>query len=235
MGTAYEYFAKRLLLAKWLKQIPHPKSVLVAGLPEVYGVSLDFLLFAEELGAEVTVVSERQSAIDRLEGALSAVQARNMLTSVQPNIRLIDNIVDINLDQKFDVIVCCEVLQRLSTAEKETYLTNLSKISNQIAIYTPNGDNAAHASHSGLDSVPFAEFNTLANNLNPQNFSSGYIDMPPFPPGITRTEDQRQHAESGLLETVAMHGLGFYAKMEKFFPTKIRRDNAHIVYGFLSL
>jgi hypothetical protein len=63
VGTAYEYFAKRLALGRWLKQVGRPVRMLVAGLPQKYGSSLDFLLLAEELGAEVTVVDERPSAL----------------------------------------------------------------------------------------------------------------------------------------------------------------------------
>ena len=70
MGTAYEYYAKRLALGRWLKARPRPASILVAGLPEKYGASLDFLLLAGELGAAVTVVDDRPAALDRLRGAL---------------------------------------------------------------------------------------------------------------------------------------------------------------------
>ena len=39
--------------------------------------------------------------------------------------------------------------------------------------------------------------------LSLQSFS-GYIDMPPFPPGITCDEAQRNHASSGRIEAAAM-------------------------------
>ena len=55
VGTAYEYFAKRLVLASWLPLLPRRPKVRILGLPEKYGVSLDFWLLADELGAELGV------------------------------------------------------------------------------------------------------------------------------------------------------------------------------------
>ena len=52
VGTAYEYFAKRLHLARWLKGTKPPQHILIAGLPEKYGASLDFMLLASEVEAE---------------------------------------------------------------------------------------------------------------------------------------------------------------------------------------
>ncbi|MBK8128985.1 MAG: hypothetical protein IPK53_08585 [bacterium] len=36
--------------------------------------------------------------------------------------------------------------------------------------------------------------------------------MPPFPPGITRSDEQREQATSGRMEALAMQGLGYYAR-----------------------
>src|SRR5690606_30513282 len=63
VGTAYEYFAKRLVLRPWLRQQPPVRRLLVAGLPEKYGASLDHLLLAEELGATAVVVDDRPPAL----------------------------------------------------------------------------------------------------------------------------------------------------------------------------
>ena len=59
----------------------------------------------------------------------------------------------------------------------------------------------------------------------------GFVDMPPFPPGITRSSAQREKASSGLLEGVAMWGLQAYAHAEPFAPSALKRRVAHIVYG----
>jgi hypothetical protein len=59
--------------------------------------------------------------------------------------------------------------------------------------------------------------------------------MPPFPPGITRSEDERARATTGLLEATAMRGLGWYAQLERFFPRSVRKAQSHIVYGLVRL
>jgi hypothetical protein len=60
---------------------------------------------------------------------------------------------------------------------------------------------------------------------------AGYIDMPPFPPGITRSDDQREQATSGRLEAFAMWGLQQYARGERLLPRALRQRQSHIVYA----
>ena len=59
----------------------------------------------------------------------------------------------------------------------------------------------------------------------------GYIDMPPFPPGITRSDEQREQATQGAFEAVVMGGLRGYAHAERFLPGAIRRRQSHIVFA----
>src|SRR5262252_6719711 len=76
VGTAYEYFAKRLILTRWLAKLPQARSLLIAGLPEKYGSSLDFLLLTQEMAvADVIVVDERPPALDKIRKSLAAAQA----------------------------------------------------------------------------------------------------------------------------------------------------------------
>jgi hypothetical protein len=63
MGTAYKYYVKRLILRRFLDGRLQPRSILIAGLPEKYGASLDFVLLGSELGATITVVDDRPWAI----------------------------------------------------------------------------------------------------------------------------------------------------------------------------
>lgn len=62
----------------------------------------------------------------------------------------------------------------------------------------------------------------------------GYIDMPPFPPGIIRSAKQRKEAAGGTLEAIAMWGLGYHARLEPYFPNTWRRNRSHIVYALCS-
>jgi hypothetical protein len=236
VGTAYEYFAKRLVLGRWLEGQQRPSRILIAGLPEKYGSSLDFLQLAEELGAEVTVVDERPLALDKLQYSLSAAQKAGWLTAVAPQTILVGSMDDLSaVSGSFDLAISSEVLQRLGVDEPANYVGQVNEMATAVALFTPNGDNPAHTNISGLSGLRLSELQNLVTLSPLHPFTvSGYIDMPPFPPGITRTDDQREQATSGRLEAIAMWGLGYYARAERFLPQSIRRSQSHIVYALLS-
>ncbi|MGB9485744.1 MAG: hypothetical protein WCD04_06500, partial [Terriglobia bacterium] len=81
IGTAYEYYAKRLVLARWLASLRPPRRLLIAGLPEKYGSSLDFFLLAQDLAVtEVVVIEDRPWALEKCRRSLAAAQAIGELT-----------------------------------------------------------------------------------------------------------------------------------------------------------
>lgn len=229
VGTAYEYFAKRLVLGRWLNGLPKPQRLLIAGLPEKYGSSLDFLQLAQELGVSVTIVDERPSALEKLQKSLAAVQKEGWLTAVSPQLISVPKLSDLSqLASTFDFCIGSEGLQRLEPAAQKAYVDHVRRLATFVALFAPNRDNMAHANISGLSGVTLADMQALAGTA-----ATGYIDMPPFPPGITRSDDQREQATSGKMEALAMWGLGYYARMEHFLPTAVRRKQSHIVYAFL--
>ncbi len=230
VGTAYEYFAKRLVLARWLKNQPRPGKVLLAGLPEKYGSSLDFLQLADELGAAVTIVDERPFALQKLQNSLAAAQKEGWLTAVSPQLLPVHHLADLReIAPDFDLCLGSEGLQRLDASDRPEYLRHACRLARRAALFAPNGDNMAHTNISGLSGVTLSEMRQLAGT----NAKTGYIDMPPFPPGITRTEDQREQATSGTFEAIAMWGLGYYARLEHLLPTAVRRRQSHIVYALI--
>ena len=239
VGTAYEYFAKRLILGRWLKNRPKPTSMLVAGLPEKYGCSLDFFLLAHEWGIRPIVVDQRQTALEKLARSIAVAQQIGELVGLEVDLLLVNDIVALDeIDGQFDLAICSEVLQGISAENRPNFLNRLNQLASQTAIFCPNADNAAHTNLSGLSGLTLNEIQALSalpSTRSPQSSSlTGYIDMPPFPPGITRDEDQREHATSGKFEAFAMWGLGYYARAERVIPTRIRRSQSHIVYSFSS-
>mgnify|MGYP001157941650 CR=1 FL=1 len=232
VGTAYEYFAKRLVLGGWLRRMKRPSRLLIAGLPEKYGSSLDFLQLANELGADVTVADERPSALAKFQSSLAAAQKEGWLTAVSPTLIPVASMAALaEVAGPFDLAIASEVVQRLDPAEREPYVARLGELATAVALFTPNGDNPAHTHISGLSGLTLAELQALFTR--PPLPATGYIDMPPFPPGITRTDEQREQATSGRLESLAMWGLGYYARAEKILPTAVRRRQSHIVYALL--
>ena len=208
VGTAYEYFAKRLTLGRWLKGQKRPFSILIAGLPQKYGTSLDFLQLADELGAAVTIADERPFSLKKLHNALKSAQKEGWLTAVSPTLIPVEKMAELDgVNGRFDLCISSEVVQRLAENEREGYLARLTELSNSIALFMPNGDNSAHTDISGLSGLRLDELQTLAQTCKLANLQTDYIDMPPFPPGITRSEDQREQATSGKSEALAMWGL----------------------------
>jgi hypothetical protein len=240
VGTAYEYFAKRLVLGRWLADQKRPSRILVAGLPEKYGSSLDFLQLAQEVGAEMTVVDERPLSLEKLRNSLAAAQKEGWL-AVTPQTIAVDTMTDLSAAVgPFDLVISSEVLQRLNPDERVEYIKQVRGMGTAVALFAPNSDNAAHTNISGLSGIKLAELRaylqTCPDRRSPlANSKTGYIDMPPFPPGITRSDDQREQATSGRMEAIAMWGLGYYARAERFLPLSIRRSHSHIVYALLSV
>jgi len=240
MGTAYEYYAKRLVLERWMKGQPRPASILVAGLPEKYGASLDFLLLAGELGAVVTVVDDRPSALERLNSALAALRG-GPLPLAQPEIcALVDLPRLAALERRFELAVSSEVLQRLPPSDRVAYVERLRDRADALALFTPNADNPAHTGRSGLAGLHLDELRGLVGTtpdgqppslIRGRLSRTGYVDMPPFPPGITRSDAQREQATQGAFEGMVMDGLRVYAHAERLLPGALRRRQSHIVYA----
>lgn len=252
MGTAYEYYVKRMALGRFLSDRPRPQSILIAGLPEKYGVSLDFLLLATELAAKATVIDNRPAALERLNGALHTLAGMSGAPSITPPGHQV--LADLDslgaLDGRYDLVLSSEVLQRLSPPARQSFVGRLTHSAAAVALFCPNADNEAHNSRSGLGGLTLAEIQALTADDRPQTTakqagssrpsavvgrrsSSGFIDMPPFPPGITRSAEQREEATSGRFEALVMWGLGRYAHVERYLPQLVRRRQSHIVYAFL--
>ena len=79
VGTAYEYYVKRLAIRKFLKKIRNPKTILIAGLPQKYGTSLDFFLLAHEVGAKLFVIDDRLEHLEKAKNALLAIQEQGWM------------------------------------------------------------------------------------------------------------------------------------------------------------
>jgi hypothetical protein len=226
VGTAYEYVAKARFLRPVTAHLHRGSRALVAGLPERYGTSLDFVLLANEAGASVLVVDERQDALDRARRAVDSIQRDGRLAELAVAYRRLQSLDDLGVVGPHDVVLSCEVLQRVDPLRRGAFAATLRALAPAGAVFVPNGDNASHVTISGLTGISLDELRALVGGG--QGGRVAYVDMPPFPPGITRSPDQRARAATGTAERIAMRGLDLFCAAERFVPAALKRRLAHI-------
>jgi hypothetical protein len=223
VGTAYEYVAK----ARFLRaRLGRGARVLVAGLPERYGTSLDFAILAHRAGARMLVVDDRQDAIDRARRAIAAMQAEGRLLGLEPTYRCLPTLDALADVEPHDIVLSCEVLQRVPRAARAAFASALLSRAPIGGVFVPNGDNESHVKISGLSGLSRLELKSLFAG---QKCRFAYVDMPPFPPGIARTAEQRTQAASGRVEALAMRALDVFCAAEPWVPPLVKRHLAHIV------
>lgn len=231
VGTAYEYVAKRQVLRRWLGERPSG-GLLIAGLPEIYGSSMDYLLIAEELGMPALAVDSNPELLGRAKAALSAARVAGFLGDVQVEFQLVADLTDpVPPGRDFAWAICNEVLQRFDAEGRSRYVSRLAQSARIVTLFAPNADNMSHTSVSGLSALHLAQMQQLMTAAGGTDVRTGYCDMPPFPPGVSRSSEQRAQAEQGWMEAAAMWGLGQYLRLEGALPTRWQRARAHIVYG----
>lgn len=231
VGTAYEYVAKRQVLRRFLRERP-AGTLLVAGLPEIYGSSLDYFLLAHELGLRLLVVDDQPDLLTKAEKALRQAQTLGHLVGLSPTFQQTPDLAGLaGVEAACGWVICNEVLQRFEPADRERYVERCATLAPVVTLFAPNGDNSAHTTQSGLAGLSLAELAAPSSRYAKESLTTGYCDMPPFPPGVTRSAEQREQAESGWIEAFAMWGLGRYAALERFFPAGWQRQRAHIVYA----
>ncbi len=208
LGTAYEYFVKLRFIRHKLKQ-QKIKSVLIYGLPEKYGFSLDFLLFSQSLGIVPDVLEIRKNKLNKLENII-------LETNGHLGVSLKYNVIT-RINHKYDLILSCEVLQRFNQLNQKKFISRLKSFANNYFIFVPNRHNDAHFQISGLNGF----FVKNVEQLVGSKYSLTFIDAPPFPPGI--------RAKKKITSSLFISILELYAYFEPFFPKVIKKRMSHII------
>jgi hypothetical protein len=225
VGTAYEYVAKARVVRRLIAGLRRGGRVLVAGLPEKYGTSLDFAILAHKIAAELHVADDRAAAIDRARCAIESMQAAGRLTGLQVSYRRVDALAAVSSGGPHDLVLSCEVLQRVAPAARIGFARALRAAAPRGAVFVPNAENGSHLEISGLAGLSLRGARALFEGAR-----SGYVDMPPFPPGIARSPEQRARASTGWAEAAAMRMLDVYCATERAVPGAVKRHFAHIVW-----
>lgn len=235
IGTAYEYYAKLRKLEKFINSMEKPKKILIAGLPEKYGLSMDFFLLGQKLNTETVVVDERSEVLERAQNTLRHLKSMQRFDDKRVLFLKAEQMAEFKneslMKEKFDLALSSEVFQRLDGG-KENYLSNLMRLAKNFALFAPNSGNSSHANLSGLKSVRLEELLKFFQkaHLRTTLYDYGYIDMPPFPPGLTRSQEKRYQAAESRIERFFMKGLEIYSICEDIIPQSIKKQVAHIIY-----
>ncbi len=220
IGTAYEYFVKLKLLSKFVKN-KKIKDVLVYGLPERYGLSMDFVLFGQFNNFNITIVDDGKERIKSFEKIISNLIKKGLLLK-RPRIIKLKKLNNLKSNKRFDLLVCSEVIQRLFNKEKVDYINLVRKISNYAALFVPNKNNKMHSTLSKLNSLSLDKLKEYFNKANILDI--GYIDMPPFPPGLKKKKRKEQINKLFSLLLMA------WTRLEILLPKIIKKRIAHICY-----
>jgi len=228
-GTSYEYAAKTLALRDMWKRCTAPQSILIAGLPQIYGLSFDFLIWGQVLNCPVTIIEDRKEIIEKLHKCLEKTDIP------KPRVIHVDSLEAPQKalgDETFDIVFSCEVLQRLEN--KAAYIKEISKRAQYLALFVPNKGNISHDTKSGLGTLSLEELTDLSKQHSGKSlFAEGYIDFPPWPPGIKRSDEKREQAEHGFMAKRFLDFCEIWVRIEKFIPFTYRHRYSHIVYALL--
>jgi len=232
LGMAYEYFVRRRLMAGWLKTRPQPRRLLIAGLPERHGFSLDFFLMAQEWSAELVVVDERPQRLEKCQKVVAAAQRQGYFHNLNPTYLPVSDLIHLReLNQTFDLALCAEVLQRIPADWVSRYWRTLWERANAIALFAPNASNPAHLTYNRLPGLYLDDMRTIALMAHEEQVRIGYLDMPPFPPGMSRSQAQRERSLSGPWNMTTVSLLEMVGRLEPFFWSRWHRGRAHTVYA----
>ncbi len=231
-GTAYEYFVKARLISRLIGKNFSNARILVAGLPERYGFSLDFAVWANSVNASILYIDDRQPRLERFDHILNKLVQDSILSGGRISSRYQADLCKIKSLADADLFFSCEVLQRLDEANRKNYVRQFLAADLPGVIFAPNAGNGQHAALSGLKSVSLEELRQWSAGFESRKhtLAFGLIDMPPFPPGVKRSDTARQQAGQSLIERTLFMGIQWWSYGECLLPQFAKRPCAHIAY-----
>ena len=199
IGTWYEYLAKD----KIFKELKDIKTVLVAGLPQEYGVSTDMLLFAEK--SKLTVIDDRKHKLNQFKKIAKSF-------GVASNVRIVycKNLSKYPFkDDSFDLVSNTEAIQRVKNFRY--MIKEMERVSKKhIILFIPN---AYYYSHYIITKIKTFKMKKLVKACNYPIIEKDYLDSPPWPAGIavspskisftrgSRANERRQSARNKVKDS----------------------------------
>ena len=235
LGSSYEYVNKLCKLRSWFSD-KRLNKVVIAGLPGKYGFSLDLILFSFLAGANVIIVADdRQAKIKALTRILKSdlwpvalrdiIQIKLLTRQQLTSPRFYKD----NFDM-IDLVINSEVVQNWTKPERVNWVEGMTQLTSNLVIFVPNKGNQAHMTVSKLKNLSIDE----VNKLTPKPKTTGYIDMPPFPPGIKRSDEQKGAlAESKFFWFPLSKALEMWMGLQNNILSGLLPSRAHLIYLFV--
>lgn len=235
MGTAYEYSAKLKLLQRLMGRLEPLQRLIIGGLPEAYGVDLDFALWAARCGCQTVVADDRSSLLDVFGRALASPPLVDLADPARFELRLLPSLAQPARadDAPFDLWVTTSAIQRLRDDDLSQYLSQVRQKSRHAVLLVPNKANKEHLTVSGLDGFLLPELVSHCERAGLTVHQACYLDVAPFPPGLQRSAEAKQRAASSPLERLIMHGLEWWIRGERHLPRWLKRRFGHIAYVYV--
>lgn len=119
---------------------------------------------------------------------------------------------------------------RRNNEARYNYINQLFDSSDSAIIYAPNNDNSAYLEITGLSSISKTEALLWCTNLKGHTVCRkiGFIDMPPFPPGVKTVVASRKR-NLGLKKFICK-GLEAWHYLDSALPELFKRHFSHIIY-----
>ena len=180
-GTAYEYMAKARFFMRALSELSCDglEGLLILGLPQKYGLSLDFLFWAEYLRvSKVLVFDTRDDKLDLFLKGRQWLIERGILKDLPVAVlRDWESLSDLDLSSS--VIVSCESFQSWEE-EKRSFAGKLYDSARCGFCFVPNDYNDAHRKITHLPTIEGNNLKRYFSNL----VREAYLDCPPVPSGL---------------------------------------------------
>lgn len=232
MGTAYEYSVKLKMLRRVVAKVGAPTRMFIGGLPEAYGIDLCLGVLGAFCGCRTVVADDRQPLLDAFHQALASPTMSDFVELDLFEMRRLEALSQPCAadEEPYDLWVSTTALQRLDAEEQVTYLTQVREKSRHAVIMAPNKSNKAHLTISGLDGIFLSDLVATCEQAGLTVIGTGYQDVPPFPPGIKRSEEAKAKASESKIERFMMHVLEGWVRGERLLPAFIKRRHGHMAY-----
>ena len=180
-GTTYEYMAKARFLVK-VKSIlgcDGATQLLILGLPQKYGLSLDFLFWVDYLEVENIMVFDTRDdlLVDFMECRQYLIDEGLIKNIPIKDIRDWDHLDEMDLSSC--IVVSCESFQAFDEDEKVLAAKTYNRAKYGFC-FVPNDYNEAHRKITHLPTIKENNLNKYFTNI----LTDCYLDCPPVPSGF---------------------------------------------------